>query len=123
MNIIIDTHIFLWLIYDTEKVDKKYLDYLEDTDNTIYLSSISIAEMMIKKSIGNLDIDFNMFEMIEDMGIDVLDFDGSSALYLGSLPFYHRDPFDRMMISQALSCKYKIITVDNKFKNYDCELL
>lgn len=123
MNIIIDTHIFLWLIYDTKKIDKKYIDCLSDTNNTIYLSSISIAEMMIKKSIGNLDLDFDMLEMIEDMGIDILNFDGSSALYLGILPFHHRDPFDRMIISQSLSHKYKILTVDSKFKNYDCELL
>ena len=123
MNIIIDTHIFLWLIYDTKKVDKKYLNYLEDTNNSIYLSSISIAEMMIKKSIGNLDIDFDMFKMIDDMGLKIIDFNGSSALYLATLPFHHRDPFDRMIISQSLYYKYKIITVDNKFIKYDCELL
>ena len=123
MNIIIDTHIFLWLIYDTKKVDKKYLNYLEDTNNSIYLSSISIAEMMIKKSIGNLDIDFDMFKMIDDMGLKIIDFNGSSALYLAILPFHHRDPFDRMIISQSLYYKYKIITVDNKFIKYDCELL
>jgi len=123
VNIIIDTHIFLWLIYDTKKVDKKYLNYLEDTNNSIYLSSISIAEMMIKKSIGNLDIDFDMFKMIDDMGLKIIDFNGSSALYLAILPFHHRDPFDRMIISQSLYYKYKIITVDNKFIKYDCELL
>ncbi|MCV6606572.1 MAG: hypothetical protein OIF32_00015 [Campylobacterales bacterium] len=49
MNIIIDTHIFLWLVYEPEKVNKNYMNYLEDTTNKIYLSSISIAEMMIKK--------------------------------------------------------------------------
>jgi len=123
VNIIIDTHIFLWLIYDLKKVDSKYLTYLKDTNNDIYLSSISIAEMMIKKSIGNLDIDFDMFEILNDMGIKILDFNGSSALKLGLLPFHHRDPFDRMIISQGLSHNYKIITVDSKFKKYDCELL
>jgi len=93
VNIIIDTHIFLWLIYDPKKVDKKYMKYIEDLDNAIYLSSISIAEIMIKKSIGNLDVDFDMFEVIDQMGLEILDFDGSSALYLGSLPFHHRDPW------------------------------
>lgn len=99
------------------------MKYIEDLDNTIYLSSISIAEIVIKKSIGNLDVDFDMFEIIEQMGLEILDFDGSSALCLGSLPFHHRDPFDRMIISQAISNKYKIISVDHKFIKYDCELI
>ena len=123
MNIIIDTHIFLWLIYDTKKVKKVYYEYLKDSHNDIYLSSISIAEMMIKKSLGNLDIKFDMLEMIEDMGVKILDFDGASALNLATLPYHHKDPFDRMIISQAKSRGYKIISNDRKFSLYDCELL
>ena len=123
MNIIIDTHIFLWLIYDTKKVKKVYYEYLKDSHNDIYLSSISIAEMMIKKSLGNLDIKFDMLEMIEDMGVKILDFDGVSALNLATLPYHHKDPFDRMIISQAKSRGYKIISNDRKFSLYDCELL
>ena len=57
------------------------------------------------------------------MGVDVLDFDANSALVLGTLPFHHRDPFDRMIISQAITKQYKIISVDKKFKLYNCELL
>jgi len=123
MNIIIDTHIFLWLAADVEKIGKKYMLYLEDTDNNIYLSSLSIAEIMIKKSIGNLGFDADILMVLDEMGIEILNFDGYSALLLGSLPFHHRDPFDRMIISQALTKKYKIISVDRKFQLYDCELL
>ena len=123
MDIIIDTHIFLWLIYDTKKVKPGYMKYLEDRNNTIYLSSMSIAEMMIKKSIGSLEIEFDMLEMISEMGIEILDFDGKSALYLGVLPSHHRDPFDRMIISQAIFNGYRLISVDKKFAMYDCNLL
>jgi len=123
MNIIIDTHIFLWLASDIKKIDKKYMQYIEDMNNTIYLSSLSISEIMIKKSIGNLDFDADMLAILDEMGIKVLDFDGYSAMLLGSLPLHHRDPFDRMIITQAISNKYKIISVDRKFKLYDCELL
>ena len=123
MNIIIDTHIFLWLASDVKKVNKKYMQYLEDTDNNIYLSSLSIAEIMIKKSIGNLDFDADILMILDEMGIELINFDGYSALLLDSLPFHHRDPFDRMIISQAITKKYKIISVDRKFQLYDCELL
>lgn len=123
MNILIDTHIFLWLIYDTKKVNKKYMDYLKDLDNTIYLSAMSIAEIMIKKSIGNLEVDFDMDEVLHVMGIKVLDFDAKSAMLLGTLPLHHRDPFDRMIIAQAMTNRCKIISVDSKFAFYECELL
>ena len=123
MNIIIDTHIFLWLAADLKKVDIKHLEYIKNTDNHIYLSSLSIAEIMIKTSIGNLDFDGDILALLDEMGIDILDFDASSALFLGTLPFHHRDPFDRMIISQAITKKYKIISVDRKFKLYDCKLL
>lgn len=123
MNIIIDTHIFLWLAGDLKKVNDKYMQYIEDTNNNIYLSSLSIAEIMIKKSIGNLDFDGDILTILDEMGIDVLDFNATSALLLGSLPFHHRDPFDRMIISQAITEQYKIISVDSKFKLYNCELL
>ncbi|MEA2112198.1 MAG: type II toxin-antitoxin system VapC family toxin [Campylobacterota bacterium] len=123
MNIIIDTHIFLWLAADLKKINQKHLEYIKDSDNNIYLSSLSIAEIMIKKSIGNLDFDGDMLMVLDEMGIDVLDFNASSALLLGSLAFHHRDPFDRMIISQAITKKYKIISVDRKFELYDCELL
>jgi len=123
MNIIIDTHIFLWLAADLKKISHKHLEYIKNTDNTIYLSSLSIAEIMIKKSIGNLDFNGDILMLTDEMGIDILDFDASSALLLGSLPFNHRDPFDRMIISQAIAQKYKIISADRKFKLYDCKLL
>jgi PIN domain nuclease of toxin-antitoxin system len=123
MRVLIDTHIFLWLVYEPQKVSSKYMEILEDMTNNIYLSSISIAEIMIKKSIGTLDVDFDILDMVDKMSLELLDFDAKSAMILGTLPFYHKDPFDRMLISQAISNRYKILSVDGKFKKYDCELL
>ena len=123
MNILLDTHIFLWLASDVEKVSEKHMRSIMDTGNTLYLSSISIAEIMIKKSIGRLDFDADLLPLLDEMGIDVLAFDAASALMLGSLPFHHRDPFDRMILSQAMTKQYKIISVDGKFALYDCMLL
>ena len=123
MNIIIDTHIFLWLAANPEKINKEHMQYIEDLNNTIYLSSMSIAEIMIKKSIGNLNFEADILAILEEMGIEVLDFDAQSAIMLGQLPMHHKDPFDRMIISQSIINNYKIISVDSKFKMYDCELL
>ena len=123
MKIIVDTHIFLWLLNEPEKVSQKYMKHLENTENTIYLSSISVAELMIKKSIEKLEFDFDILSVTAQMGLEVLPFDGMDAIGLGALPFHHKDPFDRMIISQALSKNYHIISDDGKFGLYDCKLI
>jgi len=61
--------------------------------------------------------------MTEEMGAEVLGFNGFDAIKLGTLPLHHKDPFDRMIISQALSNQFNIISYDNKFKLYDCKLI
>ncbi len=123
MNILIDTHIFLWLLYDTKQIAKNHYEILQNTDNNLYLSSLSIAEIMIKKSVGKLDVEFDLDYALDMFDMRLIDFDAKSALLLGSLPLHHKDPFDRMIISQAISNKYKIMSVDEKFKKYDCELI
>ena len=67
MNIIIDTHIFLWLAGNTKKLSKKHFAYIKDFRNNIYLSSISIAEVMIEKLIGSLDFDADILALLEDI--------------------------------------------------------
>ena len=123
MKIIIDTHIFLWLLNDPDRISPKQMMRLEDTKNTVYLSSISIAELMIKKSIEKLNFDFDVLENAKEMGLEILAFDGMDAVKLGALPLHHKDPFDRMIISQALSKNYHIISDDGKFGLYDCKLI
>lgn len=64
MKILIDTRIFLWLIYQPSKINNSFLTLLKNTKNDIYLSSISLAEIMIKKSIGKLDVEFDLNEAV-----------------------------------------------------------
>ena len=83
MKIIIDTHIFLWLLNDPDRISPKQMMRLEDTKNTVYLSSISIAELMIKKSIEKLNFDFDVLENAKEMGLEILAFDGMDTVKLG----------------------------------------
>jgi PIN domain nuclease of toxin-antitoxin system len=118
MNIILDTHIFLWILAEPERINQKYLEYLENSANEIYISSISIAEIAIKSSIGKLNFNFEIDEVISISGFESLDFTINDAIELTRLPFHHKDPFDRMIISQAVSRNFYIITDDEKFKSY-----
>ncbi|PCJ23177.1 MAG: PIN domain nuclease [SAR86 cluster bacterium] len=123
MDIIIDTPIYLWALSDPEKLTPNFRAELETPTNTIFVSAITVAEIMIKSSIGKLDVSFDPEEMATRSGFELLDFSAKDALPLKELPFHHRDPFDRMLISQGISRDYNLMTQDPKFGMYDCKLL
>ena len=123
MKILLDTHIFLWSLGDTRKLSEKRLSELRSQANIIYLSSISIAELMIKCSIGKLKIDYDIIKMVKESDFKILDFKAEDAVLLKSLPFHHKDPFDRMLICQSKTNKMKLMTDDQKIKLYDCKVI
>ena len=123
MKILIDTHIFLRAISNPDHLKRHHRAELETQANTVYLSAISVAELMIKSSIGKLEVNFDPVAVALETGFQLLSFSGNDALQLKSLPFHHRDPFDRMLITQALSNHYAIMTDDAKFSLYDCKLI
>ena len=123
VKIILDTHIFLWALGDPEKIREKSRAEIETMANRVYVSSISIAEIMIKSSIGKLRVDYDPVEIALECGFELLDFRAQDALLLKNLPFHHRDPFDRMLISQSLANGYPIVTDDRRFSDYGCKLL
>jgi len=123
VKIILDTHIFLWALSEPDRLTDKHRFELEALSNIVYVSSISIAELMIKSSIGKLKVDFDPIEMVKESGFELLDFTAKDAFYLKELPFHHKDPFDRMIICQGLNNKIKIMTNDSKFESYDCKLV
>jgi PIN domain nuclease of toxin-antitoxin system len=123
MNIIIDTHIFLWALSDLDKISDAKRSALEDLSNTIYVSAVTVAELMIKASIGKLQIDFNPLELAEESGFTLLDFSAEAALLLKEMPFHHKDPFDRMLIAQSLTDNFPLMTEDPKIAMYDCRVL
>jgi PIN domain nuclease of toxin-antitoxin system len=123
VKILIDTHIFLWMLSCPEKINNKRRYELESPANEVLLSAMSIAELMIKSSIGKINIEFDPLEMTKIMQIDVLDFSGIHAVALGKLPFHHKDPFDRMIIVQALVNKVALMSDDSRFLKYNCKII
>ena len=123
MNIIVDTPIFLWALAEPLRLTESKRSALEDLSNTIYVSAVSIAELMIKTSIGKLQIDFDPVAIAKESGFLLLDFKPEAALLLKDMPFHHNDPFDRMLIAQSIVLKYPVMTEDPKFALYDCRLV
>jgi PIN domain nuclease of toxin-antitoxin system len=123
LNIILDTHVFLWALSKPENLRQKYLEYIESPSNTIFVSSVCVAEISIKVSIGKLVFDYKIDDVINESGFETLSFTVEDALFLKNLPFHHKDPFDRMLIAESLSTGYNIISDDEFFKMYNCNLL
>ena len=123
MKIIIDTHIFLWAVAEPEKLSARQTEMIERLSNTIYVSAVTITEIMIKASMGKLQIAFDPIAIAKESGFELLDFSAEDASALKTMPFHHKDPFDRMLISQALNRKYHLMSSDGKFGAYECKLI
>ena len=123
MKLLLDTHTFLWALSEPNRLSKKQIAAMEDPTNKVYVSSISITEIAIKASLGKLELSFDPIDAAERSGFEMLDFSAKDALLLKDLPFHHRDPFDRMLIAQAISRKLMIATQDSIIDRYDCQTL
>ncbi len=96
---------------------------IDDPQNDRFVSVASLWEATIKLSTGKLDLPDNYMDGVDDIGATLLSIDKSHLSRILSLPFHHRDPFDRMLIAQAMEEGLTIVTRDRVFKEYDVPLL
>lgn len=122
MKILLDTHIFLWFISGDRQLATHIRDAIRDPDNTVYLSVISVWECIIKHQLGKLPLpeppETYLPKQRDLHQITSLVIDESSIAQLAQLPSLHRDPFDRMLICQALQNGLAIATVDAAIRAY-----
>ncbi|MBA3662272.1 MAG: type II toxin-antitoxin system VapC family toxin [Gammaproteobacteria bacterium] len=118
MNLLLDTHIFIWWLKDDKRLSKKARSLIKAAQS-IYISSASIWEAGIKIKIGKLDADIDeVAAAIEKEGFLELPITAMHAAFVNQLPHYHRDPFDRMLIAQAISEPLRLLTVDEQLEPY-----
>lgn len=127
MKILLDTHIFLWFISGDTRLSTDIRDAIRDSDNEVYLSAISIWEAIIKYQLGKLPLPEHPETYLprqRDLHqISSLALDESSVIQLAKLPPLHRDPFDRMLICQALQNGLTIATVDPAVRAYPVSVI
>jgi len=123
MKILVDTSIFIWYITANEKLNHEHLRIIKDLNNEIYLSVISIWEVTIKQQIGKITFPLEVPEYFliqrKKHKIKSLHLDENTIRNLPMLPHIHRDPFDRMLICQAMEHDLFLMTVDETIKKYD----
>ena len=127
MKVLLDTHAFIWLDTQPEKLSKTAMEVCQDTDNQLYLSMASIWEMQIKVQLGKLKLKISLADMLtvqqQENDLNVLNIALAHIYQLQALPFHHNDPFDRLIITQSILENMTIISVDEKFKAYDVSVL
>lgn len=121
MKLLLDTHTFLWFIDDSPRLSARAKVLLE-SDADLLLSVASLWEFAIKASIGKLKLaqPYNVFvpQQLADNEIEILPISLAHLEIISSLPFYHRDPFDRLIIAQAMIEQLPIISIDVVFDAY-----
>ncbi|PIY12570.1 MAG: PIN domain nuclease [Flexibacter sp. CG_4_10_14_3_um_filter_32_15] len=122
MEILLDTHVLLWHLTNNPRLSKSKSELIENANHKKYLSIVSLWEIAIKKSLGKLDIDIPLNKMIPKE-IILLDITISHLEILQTLPFHHKDPFDRVIISQAISENLLLMSEDGNFSLYEIELI
>ena len=118
MTCLLDTHILIWWLYDDPKLSKRYRELIMDPTNAIVVSVASFWEIEIKSALGHLVIDPGYQEAVTEEGFDILPIKPSHTLALRDLPDYHKDPFDRMLIAQAVSEDLILLSVDRHIARY-----
>ena len=127
MKILLDTHIFLWFISGDRRLSTNVQDIIRDLDNEIYLSVVSVWESIVKYQLGKLPLpeppEIYLPKQRELHQISSLTLDESSIAQLAKLPPLHRDPFDRMLICQALQYGLTIATADAAVRAYSVSFI
>ncbi len=122
MRILLDTHIFLWFISGDRRLSLDILDAIRNPDNEIYLSTVSVWEVIVKCQLGKLPLpeppETYLPKQRDRHQVDSLSLDEGSVVQLAKLPAFHRDPFDRMLICQAIQYGLTIATVDPAIRAY-----
>ncbi|WP_157255490.1 type II toxin-antitoxin system VapC family toxin [Pedobacter sp. Leaf216] len=118
---LLDTHVLLWMQDDNIALSETARKILEDSTTQIYLSIVSLWEITIKQSLGKLQLEYSLDELIDSCNssnITILPIDYGTLKILKVLPFLHRDPFDRIIIATSMELDLNLISNDEIVKKY-----
>ncbi|MEA5256424.1 type II toxin-antitoxin system VapC family toxin [Arcicella aquatica] len=126
MKLLLDTHTFIWFVENDLNLPGKLKTEIENPVNEIYISVVSLWEIAVKVSLGKLAMTIDIPKLIikiEECGFFTLPILAEHIVCVSSLPFHHREPFDRMLIAQTLCEKMTIVSRDGSFSEYHVDLL
>lgn len=115
---LLDSHIILWMRYQPFRLSEKVIDLLQSTPHSKYYSVVTPWELDIKRAKGGLNLPETFFSTLPTLGMDCLPILESHITRLRQLPPLHRDPFDRILVAQAIEERLTLITADKTLAEY-----
>ncbi|MBK6046777.1 type II toxin-antitoxin system VapC family toxin [Streptomyces sp. MBT55] len=122
MRLLIDTHVILWWLADSDELSDRVKDLL-DTEPSVHISAVSAWEIAIKQSMGKLDGPEDLAERVRDSQFTALPITAGDGVRAGRLPALHRDPFDRILVAQAQTEGMTVVTRDKWIPQYDVSVM
>ncbi|WP_432565300.1 type II toxin-antitoxin system VapC family toxin [Kineococcus sp. SYSU DK003] len=123
MSLLVDTHVLLWWLAGDERLPERMGAALAQAERDVFVSAASAWEMAVKSAQGKLHVPGDLRGELERQGFTELPVTVEDGLAAGALPLHHGDPFDRMLIAQAVRRDLLLLTVDRRFADYDVRLL
>lgn len=121
MNILLDTHVALWAITDSPRLAARARELIQAPGNTLWVSVASLWEISIKHSLGRGDMPVSGKDALgyfEQSGYRILPVEAEHVLAVAELPPHHQDPFDRLLVAQALTEPLRLMTHDAQIQRY-----
>ena len=127
MKALLDTHVLLWWLVDDARLSEKARRILSNAESEVYLSAASAWELAIKVTLGRIELPEPprglIPKVLRDQGFKALDITMAHALRVSELPLHHRDPFDRILVSQSLVERIPLLTADPMLAEYEARIV
>lgn len=123
MNLLLDTHVLIWVLENNPSLSAEAREAIIDGHNLVFVSAVSIWEISIKRALGKLLTPDNLLQEISAHRLELMDISAQHADLAGRLPMIHQDPFDRMLIAQASIESLTLVSRDGEIALYDVSLM
>jgi PIN domain nuclease of toxin-antitoxin system len=123
MRLLLDTHVVLWALADDDRLQPSTREQIADGATEVTVSAVSVWEITIKVALGKLEAPDDIVESLVAADFRPLDITAHHALAAGRLPRHHNDPFDRMLVAQAMYNGLTLVTADRRMAAYGVPLL
>jgi PIN domain nuclease of toxin-antitoxin system len=126
MKLLLDTHALIWFLSGNNELSEEVVSEIENENNTIFVSIASLWEIGIKESIGKIKIKGGLSQLMTEIlksNIEIIPISIEDILVLTTLEFFHRDPFDRLIIAQGMNEQCVLISKDEQLKKYRIPIL
>ena len=118
MRVLLDTHLLLWWLAASPSLPKQAKALISASENTVFVSAVSLWEIWLKESLGKLQLPADFEERLAEGSFESLPLTGKQARLVALLPWHHRDPFDRMLVAQAQAESLILATADEVVAAY-----